>query len=177
MFGLKIRSWMENHIVRPRKKGNKNKNGNRYDKHTHTNTRKTTTKFICSVFHFCFVFASVFFSSWSRRQIRVVVNRYAICSSSLFSFNYFSPFFVYLRREARVYYGFQWNAERWRHKVVYLICVLFHWLFCWNWFRREIYYWWHWLRFFLRTHSRTNGNAFARATLLIIHCRPNIRTD
>lgn len=29
MFGLKIRSWMENHI-RPRKKGNKNKNGNRY---------------------------------------------------------------------------------------------------------------------------------------------------
>lgn len=30
MFGLKIRSWMENHIVRPRKKGNKNKNGTRY---------------------------------------------------------------------------------------------------------------------------------------------------
>ncbi|XP_055839768.1 uncharacterized protein LOC129907515 [Episyrphus balteatus] len=26
MFGSKIRSWMENHIVRPRKKGNKNKN-------------------------------------------------------------------------------------------------------------------------------------------------------
>lgn len=28
MFGSKIRSWMENHIVRPRKKGNKNKNLN-----------------------------------------------------------------------------------------------------------------------------------------------------
>ncbi|XP_055916591.1 uncharacterized protein LOC129949266 isoform X1 [Eupeodes corollae] len=28
MFGSKIRSWMENHIVRPRKKGNKNKNSN-----------------------------------------------------------------------------------------------------------------------------------------------------
>ncbi|XP_055620668.1 uncharacterized protein LOC129764977 isoform X2 [Toxorhynchites rutilus septentrionalis] len=28
MFGSKLRSWMENHIVRPRKKGNKNKNGN-----------------------------------------------------------------------------------------------------------------------------------------------------
>ncbi|XP_055602696.1 uncharacterized protein DDB_G0283357 [Uranotaenia lowii] len=27
MFGSKLRSWMENHIVRPRKKGNKNKNG------------------------------------------------------------------------------------------------------------------------------------------------------
>ncbi|XP_037049316.1 serine-rich adhesin for platelets isoform X2 [Bradysia coprophila] len=26
MFGSKLRSWMENHIVRPRKKGNKNKN-------------------------------------------------------------------------------------------------------------------------------------------------------
>ncbi|GAB0095515.1 hypothetical protein DMENIID0001_109070 [Sergentomyia squamirostris] len=28
MFGSKIRSWMENHIGRPKKKGNKNKNGN-----------------------------------------------------------------------------------------------------------------------------------------------------
>ncbi|XP_053687965.1 uncharacterized protein LOC128737367 [Sabethes cyaneus] len=28
MFGSKLRSWMENHIVRPRKKGNKNKSGN-----------------------------------------------------------------------------------------------------------------------------------------------------
>ncbi|XP_058123641.1 uncharacterized protein LOC131281332 [Anopheles ziemanni] len=28
MFGSKLRSWMENHIVRPRKKGNKNKTGN-----------------------------------------------------------------------------------------------------------------------------------------------------
>uniref|UniRef100_A0A182J060 Uncharacterized protein n=1 Tax=Anopheles atroparvus TaxID=41427 RepID=A0A182J060_ANOAO len=27
MFGSKLRSWMENHIVRPRKKGNKNKTG------------------------------------------------------------------------------------------------------------------------------------------------------
>uniref|UniRef100_A0A182RQH0 Uncharacterized protein n=1 Tax=Anopheles funestus TaxID=62324 RepID=A0A182RQH0_ANOFN len=27
MFGSKLRSWMENHIVRPRKKGNKNKSG------------------------------------------------------------------------------------------------------------------------------------------------------
>lgn len=157
MFGLKIRSWMENHIVRPRKKGNKNKNGNRYDNNTTTTT----------------IYLFFFFTFSSSVQFLVLVRsdngyfgvdiRFAVHRAQYFC--------LYDTVSATpVHYA---PANKDVNALCVCVCIWFAFRFVngfWNWFKCEIY-WWHCL-------FHTTYIPFAwPATLLIIHCRNAYQKD